>query len=55
MVAHPKAMTAAEFFDTDDLLEQLTAAAAMDGWAIPAHLVPELCRRAAEQLQKETK
>jgi hypothetical protein len=55
-VAHPKSMTAAEFFGTDDLGEQLAAVAKSDGWAIPAHLIPDLCRRAAEQLQaQETK
>ena len=46
-------MTASEFFDADDLPRQLRAAAAMDPWQIPAHLVHELCERAAEALSKD--
>jgi hypothetical protein len=52
-MAAPKSMTAREFFDVDDLSQQLRAAAAMDPWQIPVHLVHELCERAAEALSKE--
>jgi hypothetical protein len=52
MPAAPKTMTAAQFFGTDDLVEQLRTVAKSDGWAIPAHLVPDLCGRAADALER---
>lgn len=51
MSAIPQTMTAAHFFGTTNLLEQLHAIATSDGWQIPAHLTVEVAARAHTRLQ----